>query len=65
MPKIKTKSLAKKRFKKTATGKIKAAKGFRRHLLTKKSASKKRKLRKANYLTKGDARHIKRLLPNN
>ena len=43
MPKMKTKSSAKKRFKLTGTGKIKRKHAFKSHILTKKS--KKRKLR--------------------
>lgn len=45
MPKIKTKSSAKKRFSLTATGKVRRKKAFRRHILTKKSAKTKRQLR--------------------
>ncbi len=46
MPKMKTKSSAKKRFKVTGTGKIKRKHAFKNHILTKKS--KKRKLRLTN-----------------
>ena len=46
MQKIKTKSIAKKRFKLTGTGKIKRKHAFKNHILTKKS--KKRKLRLTN-----------------
>jgi len=46
MPKMKTKSSAKKRFKLTGTGKIKRKHAFKKHILTKKS--KKRKLRLTN-----------------
>ena len=46
MPKMKTKSIAKKRFKLTGTGKIKRKHAFKNHILTKKS--KKRKLRLTN-----------------
>ena len=45
MPKIKTKSSAKKRFTLTASGKVKRKKAFRRHILTKKSPKNKRQLR--------------------
>jgi len=64
MPKMKTRSAAKKRFKKVGNGKIKRTKAFRRHLLTKKSRNKKRHLRKATYLVGGDLRHVQKLLPN-
>ena len=46
MPKMKTKSSAKKRFKLTGSGKIKRKHAFKNHILTKKS--KKRKLRLTN-----------------
>lgn len=60
---MKTKSAAKKRFKKTASGKIKTAKAFRRHLLTKKSRGRKRDLRKTGYLHASDAKNIAKLIP--
>jgi large subunit ribosomal protein L35 len=63
MPKMKTKSLAKKRFSRTGTGKLKASKAFRRHLLTKRTTKAKRNLRKKNYLCSGDAVKFKCLLP--
>jgi large subunit ribosomal protein L35 len=46
MPKVKTNSSAKKRFKVTGTGKITHQKAFRRHILTKKSKKRKRNMRK-------------------
>lgn len=63
MYKVKTHSGAKKRFKKTKSGKIKAAKPFKRHLLTKKSSKRKRGLRQGLYLTGGDRAHILPLMP--
>ncbi len=62
MPKIKTRSAAKKRFKKVGGDKIKRAKAFRRHLLTKKSAKRKRKLRKGSYISASDEKRITKLL---
>ena len=47
MPKMKTRSSAKKRFKKISKRLIKRAKAFRRHLLTKKTAKRKDQLRQA------------------
>jgi len=44
MPKMKTNSSAKKRFKVTGCGKVKRAKAFKRHILTKKSTKRKRAL---------------------
>lgn len=62
MPKMKTNRGAAKRFKKTASGKIKHKKGYLRHILTKKSGKRKRKLRQAGYVSKADEKRIKRLL---
>ena len=45
MPKMKTKSGAKKRFKVSASGRIKRAQAFKRHILTKKTTKGKRQLR--------------------
>ena len=45
MPKMKTKSSAAKRFKPTATGKLKRSKAYKSHILTKKSPKRKRNLR--------------------
>ena len=44
MPKIKTNRAAAKRFKKTATGKLKRNKAYKSHILTKKSTKRKRNL---------------------
>ncbi len=63
MPKMKTHSGAKKRFKKTKNGLIKAGGACHRHLLTKKSAKRKRNLRKCFYLCPADVNHIASLLP--
>jgi large subunit ribosomal protein L35 len=63
MPKIKTHRGAAKRFKLTATGKIKRASAFHSHLLRKKTAGRKRKLRKGTLVDKTDNARIKRLLP--
>ncbi len=62
MAKHKTHSGAKKRFKKLKSGKIKAAHAFRRHLLTKKSAKRKRQLREGFILSPNDSRRIVSLL---
>jgi large subunit ribosomal protein L35 len=61
--KLKTHSGAKKRFRKLKSGLIKAAKPFRRHLLTKKSTKRKRNLRKHLYISAADVKNIKPLLP--
>ena len=62
MPKQKTHTGAKKRFKLTKSGKIKRNKMNRRHILTKKSPSRKRRLRKGTYVVKANERNIKELL---
>ncbi len=66
MPKMKSSSAAKKRFKKVGRGKIKIkrAKAYRRHLLTKKSPKKRQQLRKATYISKADVKKMLILLPN-
>lgn len=50
MPKMKSHRGAKKRFKVTASGKIKSSHAYKSHILTKKSTKRKRNLRKAAYL---------------
>jgi large subunit ribosomal protein L35 len=64
MPKMKTNRGARKRFKATASGKIKRRKAFKSHILTKKSRDRKRRLRKGAYVDKTDAPRIKRLIGN-
>ncbi|HOX13877.1 MAG TPA: 50S ribosomal protein L35 [Spirochaetia bacterium] len=65
MPKMKTKKSAAKRFTLTASGKVKYKKMNLRHILTKKSAKRKRNLRKAGFVDGGNVRMIKKqLLPN-
>lgn len=62
MPKLKTHSGAKKRFKLTKNGKIKRAQANRRHILTKKSTKRKRSLRKTAYADRSNVAIVKRLL---
>ena len=62
MPKMKTNSGAKKRFKHTATGSIKRKKAFRSHILTKKSSKRKRNLGKSTLVDVSDQPRINRLL---
>lgn len=64
MPKMKTRSSAKKRFKKKSSGLIKRSKAYKRHLLTKKSSKRKRQLRRGAYVNKVDEGRISRMLPN-
>jgi len=63
MPKQKTHSGAAKRFRLTASGKVKREKAYGSHILTTKNAKRKRNLRKATILDAADERGIKRLLP--
>jgi large subunit ribosomal protein L35 len=63
MPKMKTHRGAAKRFKKTATGKVKRSKAFASHILEKKSPKRKRKLRQSTVVSSGDMKRISKLLP--
>ena len=63
MPKMKTKSGAKKRFGRTATGKVKAANAHKRHLLVNKSKRAKRNGKGTVTLTKGDANLVLSYMP--
>jgi large subunit ribosomal protein L35 len=63
MVKLKTHSGAKKRFSLTKNGKVKHKKAFARHILTKKSSNRMRKLRKGGSLSGMDAKNIKKLIP--
>jgi large subunit ribosomal protein L35 len=62
MPKVKTNSSAKKRFKVTATGKITHQKSFKRHILTKKSTKRKRGMRIDGTVAPSHVHFVKRLL---
>lgn len=63
MPKLKTNKAAAKRFRFTKKGKIKKRNAGRRHILGNKKRKRKRQLRRPGYLSKADARKIRRLLP--
>ena len=62
MPKVKTNKSAAKRFKITGKGKVKRMRAFKSHILTKKSAKRKRRLRKPDLAAPGDARRVERML---
>lgn len=62
MPKMKTKSSAKKRFVLTGSGKIKRKHAFKSHILTKKSKKRKLKLTHAGLVDKSDVSNIKQQL---
>lgn len=63
MPKIKTHSGAKKRFSLTKSGKVKRARAYKSHILTKKSTKRKRNLRQGTYADETNVAAIKRLIP--
>ncbi|MFP4288543.1 MAG: 50S ribosomal protein L35 [Bacteroidales bacterium] len=62
MPKMKTKSGAKKRFSLTASGKIKRKHAYKSHILTKKSKKRKRNLTKVSLIHKSDEKNVKDML---
>jgi large subunit ribosomal protein L35 len=62
MPKVKTNSSAKKRFRVTGTGKIMFQKAYKRHILTKKSKKRKRNLRKDGLVQGPNRDFVMRLL---
>ncbi|MEX0646539.1 MAG: 50S ribosomal protein L35 [Balneolaceae bacterium] len=63
MPKMKSNSGAKKRFRMTGSGKIKRKKAFRRHILTKKTSKRKNNLGKSTLVHDADVPSVKGLLP--
>ena len=63
MPKIKTHRGTAKRFKLTASGKVKRSCANKSHILTKKSRKRKRKLRRGDVVSSADEAMIKNLLP--
>lgn len=62
MPKVKTNSSAKKRFKVTPSGKIKRAQAFKNHILTKKTTKQKRNLTKLVTVCDADMGPVRNLL---
>jgi large subunit ribosomal protein L35 len=62
MPKLKTHRGAAKRFKKTATGKIKRHRAYHSHILEKKSTRRKRRLRASTLVSDADAKTVARML---
>ncbi|HEY7912365.1 MAG TPA: 50S ribosomal protein L35 [Blastocatellia bacterium] len=63
MPKLKTHKGAAKRFRLTATGKVKRGHSHARHILTKKTAKRKRNLDIDALVSKADEKPVKRMLP--
>lgn len=64
MPKQKTRSSAKKRFKLTKSGLIKRGTQHRRHNLTKKAKDRKMRLKRSAYVSKADAKNIREMINN-
>ena len=64
MPKMKTHRGAAKRFKKTGTGKIVRSHSHKRHILTKKSSKRKRRLRKQVVVNSADKSRLQQMLTN-
>lgn len=62
MPKMKTVSGAKKRFRVTGSGKIRMNHSFKRHILTKKGTKQKRNLTYAAYVNDADMSNVKLML---
>ncbi len=63
MPKMKTNRGAAKRFKKNGSGRFKCKHSHLRHILTKKSTNRKRKLRASDTVDKSDESMVRKLLP--
>ncbi|CCY54706.1 50S ribosomal protein L35 [Coprococcus sp. CAG:782] len=63
MAKLKTKKAAAKRFKVTASGKLKRSKAYKSHILTKKTTKRKRNLRKATMTDSTNEKVMKKILP--
>lgn len=63
MPKMKTHKSSAKRFKLSSSGKILRSKAYKSHILTKKTAKRKRNLRKSTTVSSADIKKIKVLLP--
>jgi len=63
MPKMKTSRAAAKRFKLTGSGQLKRNKAYKSHILTKKTAKRKRNLRKAALVDSTNVKNMKKILP--
>jgi len=62
MPKMKTHSGAKKRFRKTAKGKLRGRRAYSSHILEKKSPKRKRRMERPVEISRQDGGRVKRLL---
>ena len=63
MPKMKTHRGAAKRFSLTKSGRVKRAKAYKSHILTKKSSKRKRNLRQGTYIAAQEEKNIRNLIP--
>ena len=63
MPKQKSHSSSKKRFRKTGTGKFRRNRAFKKHILTTKAPKRKRQLRKSVIVSDADQKRLRKLLP--
>jgi large subunit ribosomal protein L35 len=63
MPKMKTKTGAKKRFRKTATGRFKRGAVLKRHLLSNRTSKRKRQLRGAHYVSDVQHHQVVAMMP--
>jgi large subunit ribosomal protein L35 len=63
MPKMKSNRGAMKRFRVTASGKVKRNKGFKGHLLSGKGKKRKRRLRQGGLVSPGETKNIRKLIP--
>ena len=63
MPKMKTHRGAAKRFGKTGTGKVRRAKAFKQHILTSKSAKRRRNMRGTALVSEADTPRLERMIP--
>ena len=63
MPKIKTHRGAAKRFNKTGTGKVSRAKAFKQHILTSKTAKRRRDLRGTTLISAADTPRLEKMIP--
>ena len=63
MPKMKTHSGSKKRFRRSGTGKIMRAKAYKSHILTKKDTKRTRRLRAGGYADTTNVDAIRKMIP--
>lgn len=63
MPKLKSHRGALKRFKLTASGKVKRSKAYKAHILTKKTTKRKRHLDRDTYVSKADIGKVRKMIP--